>query len=1200
MTDITQKKKSEILSTLEKERYQLVIDEMDAAVFEWDLKTGSFYCSEAYKKYAISQADTDDILQNRASADLVHPNDLSVMQKFFEETNQGKEKVETTLRLRMTDNSYRWCRMIGLFHKDEQGVPSNTIGIIIDVNDEHEKNAMLDGVLSFMPGGIGIWKFGETLECEYYNDGFARMAGLSRAEIDQRIADNTILSSIIAPVDFPYVSQRLDELVSQGENLDLTYRYLYSDGSVRWLQLAGIKLHDTDGCPVYYCMFTNPTNEATLYRNIVEDSTIGVLVADVRDGNVNYINDAAKVFYEISQETVGSLNILKHLELAGRKRLLTREQLLSLREDDYTEFHVESNGRYYSINGKTLSWNGIASYILYISDETEIKQQHVRLQKLVNRVPAGIGIYEIHDGVVNLTSLNDAYYKMLGFKRGTRTHLMGSNSINVIYPDDMEAVSAMIQRLIDGAQECSVQHRIQNSEGDWVWINLAASVVERHGSHLLVYVSFTDCDTLIRSQLQLIETQKKEQALLNSIPGGVAIYHLKKDGRITTEYISEGLARMRGYTQTELFHTIKENALANVPESEYEKLNTAIKDGISNHKPISVAYLIHRKDQPDLLNRLDANMIETTALDKDDASVWYAVHTIVSDNTKLALKEQEHYRTVLGMLGIAYWEWSKQNGFYASSSYSDYALSQIPFETVRGRAALTGIIHPEDESVLKEYFSQDSSNSKSSSITVRMHMTDGSYSWTEMNTFKDISPSGELLRLSGTLRNVNDEWIAQKRILQNALDEARVANQAKTAFLSRISHDMRTPLNGILGLTSLMREKPLDDDLRHDVGKLEMSGQYLLNLINDTLDMSRIESGKLELHPIVCDGHEIINNTLRLALPGMQEKHIHFNVHADNLPFTILYLDVPRIQQIVMNILGNAIKFTPAGGSIDFTMTNLSIENGIITDKIEVRDTGIGINADFLPHIFEAFSQADTSKTSSVQGTGLGMAITKRLVSLMGGDIAVTSEPGTGTCFTFTIQMPIATAEQIEAWKKEQSRVSEEVSLKGKRILLCEDHPLNTEIAIRMLQTKGILVEHARNGQLGVEMFEKSRPDYYDAILMDIRMPVMDGITAAKEIRKLTRPDAQQIPIIAMTANAFTDDVEETRAAGMNAHLSKPIEPEALFSTLAMQCPNQQCPAHSRELHSTNQQCPAHSRELHSTNQQCPAHSREPDSTNQQ
>lgn len=383
------------------------------------------------------------------------------------------------------------------------------------------------------------------------------------------------------------------------------------------------------------------------------------------------------------------------------------------------------------------------------------------------------------------------------------------------------------------------------------------------------------------------------------------------------------------------------------------------------------------------------------------------------------------------------------------------------------------------------------------------------------------------------------------------LREAEKANAAKTAFLSRISHDMRTPLNGILGLTTLIKENTTDNEIKQDLDELELSGKYLLNLINDTLDVSRIESGRLELHPIVCEGRLLFHNAIALATTNAQQKKQKLIVQADDIPFTFLYVDAARMEQIAMNVIGNAIKFTPNGGVIKITMTNLFVEAGLITDKLVVEDTGVGISQEFIPHIFEAFSQEDAGRTGNSQGTGLGMAITKQLLNKMGGDISVESEVEKGSRFTMILKFVPATEEQIAEFQQIRSGADKAATLPGKRILLCEDHPLNAAIATRLLETKGMLVEHAQNGRRGVELFAQSDLNYYDAILMDIRMPVMNGIEAAKRIRSLPRRDAKGIPIIAMTANAFTEDIQMTRDAGMNAHISKPIETEKLYDTLA-------------------------------------------------
>jgi signal transduction histidine kinase/CheY-like chemotaxis protein/ketosteroid isomerase-like protein len=650
---------------------------------------------------------------------------------------------------------------------------------------------------------------------------------------------------------------------------------------------------------------------------------------------------------------------------------------------------------------------------------------------------------------------------------------------------------------------------------------------------------------------ELRDERNKQNMLLKGIPGGVAIYHVKNDGRVETEYVSEGLAKICGYdTAQEFFMVLKDNATDNLVSEDVPAVMEVVAKGIEQNKPIEISYRVYDKQHRPVLIRLNANLIAHADKAEDDAAVLYAVHTKVSKEEEKIMLEQERCHAILNRLGIAYFEWDKENGFYTSERYHDYAVSQEGSMWILKNESPTEVVHPEDISEIHKFFGAMEKHMGQSEVKLRCKMMDGSFRRTEIMGFYDYDAEGNVIRMLGVLRDVDKEWLEQNRSLQRALNEAENANMAKTSFLSRMSHDMRTPLNGILGLTTIMKESTSDQKILDDLTELELSGNYLLNLINDTLDVSKIESGKMELHPTICDGRKIFNSALGMAKTNMRNKNITFTVCADNLPFSTLYVDKGRIEQVVMNILGNAIKFTPEGGKIELTMKNLYIKDGVIVDRLTVKDNGVGMSQEFLSHIFEPFVQENMSLTSSYEGTGLGMTITKQLLELMGGSIKIESEQGKGTSVTFTLPLSIATEEQIIQHKKITALDQSHVELEGKRILLCEDHPLNARIAVRLLTGRGAFVECARDGSEGVQMFEESAHNYYDAILMDIRMPVMDGLEATKRIRALSRRDARFVPIIAMTANAFENDVKQTKDAGMDAHLSKPVRVEELFSTL--------------------------------------------------
>ena len=400
------------------------------------------------------------------------------------------------------------------------------------------------------------------------------------------------------------------------------------------------------------------------------------------------------------------------------------------------------------------------------------------------------------------------------------------------------------------------------------------------------------------------------------------------------------------------------------------------------------------------------------------------------------------------------------------------------------------------------------------------------------------------------IQELNKQLQHSQSELQTALIAAEQANQAKTTFLNNMSHDIRTPMNAILGFSSLAKKHISEPELVHDyLEKISLSGQHLLSLINDVLDMSRIESGKVSINPKPLSLPDLVDDLETITHVDTEAKQLHFSTEVC-ITHPDVFADKLRLNQILLNIVSNAIKFTPTGGSITLTLQEQpasSAEKAVYAFRIQ--DTGIGMSKEFQAHIFEAFSREDSAVVHNIQGTGLGMSITKNIVDLMDGTISVDSTEGVGSTFLISLCFAIDKNPVCRS-SAASSEAHALIDFTGKRILLVEDNDLNQELAAAILQENGFTVETANDGAAAVQKVCDAARGYYDLILMDIQMPNMNGYEAARRIRAVNDKQKANIPIIAMTANAFEEDAKDAEQAGMNGHLAKPIDVKKLLEML--------------------------------------------------
>ncbi|MGN0626089.1 MAG: ATP-binding protein [Oscillospiraceae bacterium] len=427
-----------------------------------------------------------------------------------------------------------------------------------------------------------------------------------------------------------------------------------------------------------------------------------------------------------------------------------------------------------------------------------------------------------------------------------------------------------------------------------------------------------------------------------------------------------------------------------------------------------------------------------------------------------------------------------------------------------------------------------------------IHQKTGEELWFRVVVFcSDIQ--GEKKYILDLSDRTKDKKINQE--LADAVHTAENANHAKTIFLNNMSHDIRTPMNAIIGFTNIALKQEPKPEVKNCLYKISTSSEHLLSLINDVLDISRIESGKIKFAPIPVDITSVANTVLGITQGFLSDRNLifHTNLEVPKTPYMLA--DAVRIREVLVNILGNAVKFTGDGGTITFEASyHPGADDRHMMARYRISDTGVGMTEDFVEHIFDEFSQEENGARTQYKGTGLGMAITKRYVDLMGGTIRVESKKGEGS--TFTVELPLELTEESKVQK--QGQPPAQIELAGVKILLAEDNDLNAEIAIIQLEELGIQVTRVSNGKEAIKAFTDHPPDTFDMILMDIMMPEMNGYEATAAIRAAqNRPDAGQIPIIAMTANAFAEDVQASLDAGMNGHLAKPIVIEEVIKTIA-------------------------------------------------
>ena len=809
----------------------------------------------------------------------------------------------------------------------------------------------------------------------------------------------------------------------------------------------------------------------------------------------------------------------------------------------------------------------------YFADELTLNEETLPvIAQVADHLPGGFFIYMAHDDE-KILYLNKYMLSICGCESIDQFNEMtGGTFHGFVYAEDYEKSELAIRSCIESSDSNLdyVEYRIRRYDGSIRWImdygRLAHT--EKYGNVFCVFV-----DDSTDKNLRAEEDRRAASVIRGLSEGYNSIYLIDFDlDRMLPYSINNEVARSMQYAfsgSKDYKTTIREFADKYVVPGDYDMYlsecdEQRIRGRIAKEKTYSIIF--RRYNEQHVLEHIQ--MTISRADDEEHSSRVVMAYKNVSEQVKNAQEESRLKHTSSILRAVT----------------EDYVcLIDVNLQTEKEIQYFLG--DGEDKSIQRwseadDYHScilafaerivADKDRKRFILATELSKLRKVLASQREFTIEYDAVPDGSVRKFQGRF-TIHEEEPGEKHMfigirditeaeklrfeeeqrLIEAVARADAASRAKTAFLFNMSHDIRTPMNAIIGFSDLaLKHLGERDKLEEYLHNISISGSHLLGLINNVLEMSRIESDRLELNEAPDDMSLTMKEWFTLYADEAEKNELTLRVDSD-IQHTLVIWDSTRIEEIFLNIFSNAVKYTPAGGHISINIKELPCERaGYAKYETIVEDTGIGISEEFIPHIFESFSRERNSTESRIMGTGLGIGIVKRLLDLMGGDIRIESRQGEGTKVIVTLEHRLAEEKIPLSAEQEQAEAAESVNLQGRRILLVEDNELNREIAQELLEDSGLTVDCASDGIICLDMLTEAAAGYYDAVLMDIQMPNMDGYTAARAIRALSDREKATIPIIAMTANAFDEDKRQAAEAGMNGFAAKPINTEQLLSEL--------------------------------------------------
>ena len=1024
----------------------------------------------------------------------------------------------------------------------------------------------LQMLLDCMPGAAAIYILQDCGLTSYLrNEEAAGLSGITGQDPCGR--DGSGMFGSILPEDQEIVRKAVSRIISGGISDSFNYRVHTENGKNIWVHAQVKWIGQYEGKKVLLAGFSD------LHAQIAENTPGGFFI---------YAAEENDQFYFVNQNM---LNMLGYDREGFRKKFQNRFRFMVYQEDreetlrsideqiaekgfyDTVEYRIEKGdgsliwvhdeGHFVvDRDGRPWFYVTIGDISPGVAERQELLREKDELGRIIRNIPIGISVYRAGSGTNSLMVANQEVCDELGITLDELRDNDYGAIAGKVHPDDLFTVTEMMKGSVRSGRHFSKPFRYRDGAG-WKWLKIISNTITEQDQSAFVYNVVTNLTTEKLAEEKLEEAhiaqQKKFrediQALLFANPRAVCSVRLNLSvNRFLEGYGTSAaiLDAIRADTADGCIRHIQGLIISDEDRKQFLircERTALLKSYFTGETQFSVRYLRRGEKDEAVWIRTQAHMVENPETHEIEAVLYSEDVSEQVMNEQIIGKITADGYDYISLLHFTDEKYYKRfgNGIHtgAESEGIDYREA-IDY-------AVRKWVHPDAR---EEFFRETAAGNivhrlreeGSFTITIKSQRPDRTEGWKQIRmTWLNETMAWVLIQqtdVTEIIRKQQTEMQERLNTEKMLRQEADKANRAKSDFLSSVSHDMRTPLNAILGYGNLALDTDDAGQQREYLRKIEQAGHTLRGLINDTLDLRKIEYGAAVLHPEPVACSKVVQGILTAVEPMMKAKGIHFTFDNSRAVMAMIYADEMRIEEIFINLLSNAAKFTPPGGHILFSVECEKETAESIRDRLVVKDDGIGISEEFLPKIFEPFTQ-DSSENTDLSGSGLGLSIVRRLVELMNGTIEVKSRRGEGS--EFTVCLEFSRAEQDN--EADSVRLSEQDGkLKGKKILVCEDNAMNREIAEELLAKKGIRSDAAVNGKEGLEKFEHSGTREYAAVLMDIRMPVMDGYAAAKAIRACGHPDAETVPIIALTADAYDTDAEKAKDAGMNGHLSKPVD----------------------------------------------------------